>query len=160
MVDYYKAFLGARASYENNTLSFLTYDDEHHRVAILGVPSTTDKQQGYVGLEHIAFAFNTLDDLALSYSQRKALGITPTVCINHGPTTSIYYTDPDGNMIETQVDNFDTPEEATDFMMSEAFRINPIGTDFDPNGLVRRLEDGEDQASIKKRVEIGDRSLP
>ncbi|KAH6974319.1 hypothetical protein AUP68_00228 [Ilyonectria robusta] len=159
MVDYYKTFLGAEASYENDTLSFLTYDEEHHRVAILGIPGTKAKVPGFVGLEHIAFAFDTLDDLALSYSQRKALGITPTVCINHGPTTSIYYTDPDGNMIETQVDNFDNAEDATKFMMSEAFSMNPIGTDFDPEDLIKRLESGESHDSIKKRKEIGPRSL-
>lgn len=158
MVHYYKAFLGAEATYENSTFSFLTYDDEHHRVAIIGVPGTKAKQPGSAGLEHIAFAFDSLDDLALTYTQRKAWGITPTVCINHGPTTSIYYTDPDGNMIETQVDNFDTPEEATQFMMSEAFRINPIGTDFDPEDLIKRLESGESHGSIKKRIEIGPRS--
>lgn len=35
-----------------------------------------------------------------------------------GSTTSIYYKDPDGNMLETQVDNFDSVEEATKFMVS------------------------------------------
>lgn len=45
-------------------------------------------------------------------------------CVNHGPTTSIYYRDPDGNDIETQVDNFDTTAEADEFFASEAFAIN------------------------------------
>ena len=34
MVASYKAFLGGRASFENDMLSFMTYDDEHHRVAL------------------------------------------------------------------------------------------------------------------------------
>jgi catechol-2,3-dioxygenase len=159
MVDYYKTFLGAEASYENEVLSFLTYDEEHHRVAILGVPGTGDKRLGTAGLEHIAFAFKTLDDLALAYTQRKEHNILPTICINHGPTTSMYYTDPDGNMIETQVDNFETAQEATDFMNSKLFAENPIGTDFDPEDLVRRLQSGESHASFKKRVEVGPRSM-
>ncbi|OAL46311.1 glyoxalase bleomycin resistance protein dioxygenase [Pyrenochaeta sp. DS3sAY3a] len=159
MVAYYKTFLGAEASYENEMLSFLTYDEEHHRVAILGVPGTADKKPATAGLEHIAFAFKTLDDLALAYTQRKAHNILPTVCINHGPTTSMYYTDPDGNMIETQVDNFETAQEATDFMNSPLFAQNPIGIDFDPEDLIRRLQSGESHASIKKRVEIGPRSI-
>lgn len=41
---------------------------------------------------------------------------------NHGPTTSLYYRDPDGNQIETQVDNFETAEEATAFMNSPELR--------------------------------------
>jgi hypothetical protein len=36
-------FLGAEASYENEILSFLTYDEEHHRVAIVKVPDTGPK---------------------------------------------------------------------------------------------------------------------
>jgi len=158
--EYYKTFLGAEASYENEILSFLTYDEEHHRIALVAVPGTGPKVRSSAGLEHIAFTFDSLDDLCLAYRQRKDVGIEPTWCVNHGPTTSIYYTDPDGNMIETQVDNFDTVEDANAFMASKAFAENPIGTDFDPEELIRRLESGEDHASIKKRIEIGPRGLP
>lgn len=38
MVAWYKPILGAHASSENPGLSFLTYDDEHHRVAIGNFP--------------------------------------------------------------------------------------------------------------------------
>jgi hypothetical protein len=111
-------------------------------------------------IEHVAFTFDTLELLALAYRQRKARGIVPVWSVNHGPTTSIYYKDPDGNMIETQVDNFDTVEAANDFMSSKEFAENPIGTDFDPEDLIQKLRRGEDQASIKKRVEIGPRAIP
>ena len=30
--------------------------------------------------------------------------------VQHGPTTSIYYCDPDGNMVELQIDNLAPPE--------------------------------------------------
>lgn len=159
MVDYYKNFLGAHATYENDMLSFLTYDEEHHRIAIVGVPGTGPKAPTSAGLEHIAFSFDTLDSLALAYSQRKELGILPLYCLNHGPTTSMYYADPDGNQIETQVDNFDTVEEANTFMMSKEFAENPIGTDFEPEDLIKRLKSGEPHVSIKKRIEVGPRSL-
>lgn len=96
----------------------------------------------------------------LSYSQRKDLGIEPSWCVNHGPTTSIYYTDPDGNEIETQVDNFDTNDEANEFMASPYFAENPIGTDFDPEELIKRLKSGEDHSTIKRRIEIGPRAPP
>lgn len=160
MTQYYKDFLGAEASYENDMLCLLRYDDEHHRIGIIAFPDTQPKVLGSSGLEHTAYTFDTIDDLLLSYQQRKALGFLPTWCVNHGPTTSIYYTDPDGNQIETQIDNFDTSEEASEFMASKEFAENPIGTDFDPEDLIRRLASGEDRASIKKRVEIGPRHLP
>lgn len=160
MISFYKEFLGAQAIYENDFLAFLTYDEEHHRIAIAAVPGTKDKDKTSCGLEHIAFTFDTLSELLLSYRQRKQKGISPLWPVNHGPTTSIYYRDPDGNMIETQVDNYDDPDEATAFMKSKFFAENPIGTDFDPEDYIKRLSKGETEAELKKRVEIGPRSLP
>ena len=160
MVDFYKLFLGSHAAYENDSVSFLTYDEEHHRIAIVAIPGTGPKDATSCGLEHIAFSFNTLDDLFTAYRQRKELGVTPFWCVNHGPAISMYYKDPDGNSIETQVDNFDSADQATEFMMSKEFSENPIGTDFDPQDLMRRLESGEDESSIRKRIEIGPRGIP
>ena len=48
-----------------------------------------------------------------TYARLKGDGIEPYWCINHGPTTSLYYKDPDGNQIELQVDNFPTPRRRT-----------------------------------------------
>ena len=45
-------------------------------------------------------------DISAEVVRLKAAGILPYWCINHGPTTSLYYKDPDGNVIElfTQID--------------------------------------------------------
>jgi catechol-2,3-dioxygenase len=51
MVDFYKTFLGGEASYENDILSFLTYDEEHHRIAIAAIPGTGPKATKSCGLE-------------------------------------------------------------------------------------------------------------
>ncbi|KAF3009184.1 hypothetical protein E8E14_005598 [Neopestalotiopsis sp. 37M] len=159
MVAFYKAFLGAHATFENDFLSFLTYDEEHHRLAIGYVPGTSEKVPTSAGLEHIAFQFDSISDLLTAYQQRKARGIHPIWCVNHGPTTSMYYQDPDGNQLETQVDNFDTVEAATAMMSSPEFTENPFGVDFDPEDIIRRLKHGESEASIKKRANIGPRGI-
>jgi hypothetical protein len=127
--------------------------------ANMPTPDSTTRTPNSVGMHHMAFTFSTLADLAQSYKQRKAHNILPTMSMNHGPTTSIYYTDPDGNMIETQVDNFDTNEEVQQFMESKEWIENPLGVDFEPEDFVRRVESGEDDKSIKKRIEIGKREL-
>jgi catechol-2,3-dioxygenase len=159
MVNFYTTFLGGTVTYGSDVISFITYDEEHHRVALIGIPSTGPKVQTSCGLEHIAFTFNSLSDLLQSYRHRKARNIEPVWCVNHGPTTSIYYKDPDGNMLETQVDNFDTIESATAFMMSKEFAENPIGTDFDPEELIQAIKSGEADDILKKRREIGPRGL-
>lgn len=160
MVRYYQDFLGAQVIFENEMLAFLSYDDEHHRIALVQVPGTQAKAPTTCGLEHIAFTFDTLHDLLLAYRQRKQKGISPLWPVNHGPTTSIYYRDPDGNEIETQVDNFKNANEATEFMKSKAFTENPIGVDFDPEEFITRLQNGDSEELLMKRVEIGPRGLP
>jgi hypothetical protein len=62
-------------------------------------------------------------------------------------------------MIETQVDNFDTPEDAIDFMSGPLFSENPVGTDFDPEILYQMVQSGVPDSELKKRVEIGPRML-
>jgi catechol-2,3-dioxygenase len=157
---FYTAFLGGHVAYSNPTISFITYDEEHHRIALVELPGTRPKDAAACGLEHIAFGFGSLADLLLAYRQRRARGIEPVWCVNHGPTTSIYYRDPDGNMLETQVDNFATVEEAAAFMESTRFAENPIGTDFDPEELIKALRAGVDEEVLKKRREIGPRGIP
>lgn len=155
LVEFWTTFLGAERVFENEFLAFLRYDEEHHRVAILNDASATRPTSSTVGLHHVAFTFETLRDLLEAWKLRKELGITPTWSVNHGPTTSIYYKDLDGNAIETQVENFATVEEANEFMVSKSFQENPIGTDVNPEELLRRLEAGDEETTLKKRVEIG-----
>lgn len=137
----------------------MTYDHEHHRIAIIGAPGLKipDPPKSNVGLAHVAFGFNNLADLATSYEQKKARGIVPVWSVNHGMSTSFYYEDPDGNEVETQVDNFDTPEEGMLFIGGESFAENPVGVDFDGEEFVQRVRAGEDEKAIKKRPDIGKR---
>lgn len=156
---FYQTFLQASVNFENEFMHLLSYDDEHHRIGIVNMVGIRDKDVNTSGLEHIAFSYLSLTDLALSYLQRKENGIEPFWCINHGPTTSLYYRDPDRNILELQVENFDTLEEATEFMTSEAYKINPLGVDFDMEDLIRRIRSGEDEQSLKRRPPSGPRSL-
>lgn len=159
MRTFYKTFLGARPAFENDFLSFLAYDEEHHRIGIIAMPDIADKQKQSSGLEHIAFTFGNINDLALAYLQRKENGILPFWQINHGPTMSVYYKDPDGNILETLVDNFQTNEQISAYMLSEAYVTNPIGVDFDMEDVIGRLKSGESLESITKRPDSGPRGL-
>ncbi|KAI0198391.1 Glyoxalase/Bleomycin resistance protein/Dihydroxybiphenyl dioxygenase [Astrocystis sublimbata] len=159
MAEFYKTFLGAHATHENPQMSFLTYDDEHHRIAIVGVPGLQPKDKKSAGLQHVAFTYGSLRDLLTAYTQRKAQGILPMWCVNHGPTVSLYYADPDGNNIETQVDVFDTVEEVNAFMSGPEFAKNPFGADVDPEELIRELDRGTPESELKKRKDVGARGM-
>ena len=150
VLDWYKTVLEAESMYENDHFGFVAYDGEHHRVAVLGLPDTKEHVDGLAGLHHMAFTYENLTDLAFTYNRLKGESITPEYCINHGPTTSMYYFDPDKNMVELQVDN--VPEEKfAEYFENGEFTSNPIGIKFDPDELFGRLAAGEAEADLLPR---------
>lgn len=158
MVDFYQKFLGARIVQQSPMGAFLSYDKEHHRVAIINMPHLSVRAGATNGLEHIAFSYDTLQDLLTAYKQRLELGFKPIWTVNHGPTISFYYQDPDGNKLEQQVDAMN-PEEANEFMLTTEFTVNPLGVDINPEDLIARLNAGEEENILLKRPNEGSRDI-
>ena len=160
MVEWYKNVLEAEIVFSNEMLAFLTYDDEHHRVAIAAIPGLVDPPPNATGTDHVAFTYASLDDLIHTYKRLKQDGITPFWAINHGPTTSLYYKDPDGSSIELQIDNFATVEETDKWFRSGTFAENPIGVVFDPDELVARHEAGVPLRELLDRPQLPEGKTP
>ena len=91
MVQFYRNLLGAQTAFENDFIAFLSYDEEHHRLAFISNPDLHPNDKTSAGLHHLAFGYDSLQKLADAYLARKKLGILPLWCVNHGPTTSFYY---------------------------------------------------------------------
>lgn len=159
MINWYKQVLNATPAFESDSIAFLAYDDEHHRIAFINVPGLTEQPAGQAGVHHVAFTYENLQTLLDNHERLKAMGVEPIWPVNHGPTTSLYYADPDGNQLEFQVDNYDTVEEAGEFFFTDAFATNPIGVDVNPAELRDRLQAGEDQAALKRRAPSGPRGV-
>lgn len=152
MGEFYKIILNAKEVFRSDDALFLTYDEEHHRVAIFNAHGTLDELNPRAsGLEHLAYAYKTMGDLLANYLRLKALDIHPYWCINHGPTTSLYFRDPDGNQIETQTDNFDTLEELVGYFHTDEYRENFLGLQFDPDQLVDMYRRGVPEVQLKWR---------
>ena len=146
MIDWYGAVFEARVAHGDDRLTFMTYDDEHHRFAFRnlgpGTDGAMDKQRNTVGVNHLAYTWNGVGELLDTYKRLKAAGVTPARPIRHGMTLSMYYVDPDGNVLEFQADLM-SAEAANRFMDTEAFARNPIGEPFDPDELLARYEAGQ-----------------
>ena len=155
MIDWYCTVLGAEILYEAEHISFVSYDDEHHRVAFLDPGPLAEREPDgpragkEAGLHHVAFTFGGLDDLIDNYQRLQQIGIRPHRCVNHGMTTSMYYYDPDRNQVELLFDNFYTAREGREWMMnrSESDK-NPVGIDFDPDEMVTRIRKGLDLTEL------------
>jgi len=146
MLDWYTLVFDATVQYGNDGISFLTYDEEHHRFAFINLGPLPDdapepRMGRGAGVHHVAYTWDSLDDLVQLYKRLSDAGITPQIPMKHGMTFSMYYADPDGNMMEFQVDLCDV-ETANEFMHSEAFENNPIGELFDPEEFLQQYEAG------------------
>jgi catechol-2,3-dioxygenase len=146
-VAWYLQLFQAHVVFSDNVLTFITYDDEHHRLAFFNMPDIPPKGEDTAGVHHVAYSFRTIGELLKTYVRLKAAGILPYWCINHGPTTSFYFRDPEGNDIEFQVDNND---DAGAYFHSEDFAQNPIGVEFDADELVLMWQGGATDAELCK----------
>jgi catechol 2,3-dioxygenase-like lactoylglutathione lyase family enzyme len=151
VIAWYTTVLQADVAFRNDFIAFLTYDDEHHRVAVINAPSSPAADESAAGVHHIAYTYAGLGELLATYRRLKAGGIEPVRCINHGPTTSMYYRDPDGLRVELQVDNLATMDEARAYFTGPAFAENPIGVLFDPEQLIRDYEAGVSVDDLVRR---------
>jgi hypothetical protein len=80
---------------------------------------------------HLAFAWDTLSELAETYARLRDKRIYPRIVVNHGATLSFYYRDPDMNQVELLTDLL-PQAEALAAMSSPTFQNNPVGLIMDP----------------------------
>jgi catechol-2,3-dioxygenase len=74
--------------------------DNHHDLGLFGLgPGATPKRRGSVGLYHLAWQVDTIDDLAAARDRLAQAGAL-TGESSHGATKSLYGVDPDGNEFE------------------------------------------------------------
>jgi catechol-2,3-dioxygenase len=141
--QWYCDALEARVVFEKlPKLSFVAYDQEHHRLAFAGLEGEPVKNDPRApGLVHTAFTYANVRDLLAQYVRMRSLGFKPIVTVNHGPTLSFYYLDPDGNGVEFLVDRFPTAEDAQAFI-DRIFDRNPAGIDVEPEELLERMHAG------------------
>ncbi|NMM90919.1 hypothetical protein B2J88_42510 [Rhodococcus sp. SRB_17] len=142
MIDWYSVVLGAQVVYRAENIAFLTYDDEHHRIALIAGDIAERPDVVSVGFYHAAFTYPDLGDLLATYRRLEQLGITPSRAVKHGATVSLYYRDPDENDIELQVDVYESMDEVNAFLSGDAFKKDPIGPVFDPEQMIEDYESG------------------
>ncbi|KAL8388787.1 hypothetical protein RB595_008929 [Gaeumannomyces hyphopodioides] len=171
-VDFYQKLLAADVVQRTERMTFLSYDHEHHRLAVALDPSALPRPKAQqpngsgsgpaasgpppavCGFDHVAFTISSISDLLLGYRARKELGIKPLYCLNHGISASMYYADPDGNKVELQAQNFADPEMAKAYMQSPEFLKSPRGPSFDPDRLLQALDGGESEARLLAQMTV------
>jgi catechol 2,3-dioxygenase len=100
---WYEELLGLHVyEYRPGWAAFLTADEEQsHEVALMQVGEDAPLQsKPQVGLNHMAWRVESLDDLKGFYRKLKAEGQPIERVVDHGISLGIYLRDPDGNGVE------------------------------------------------------------
>ena len=157
--DWYKTVFNAVVVMERpGKQAFMTFDEESHRILVSHQRGFIDRPAKAVCVAHVAWTYARLSELFATYDRLKALGIMPDRMVNHGFSTSLYYTDPDGNRNELQVENFDDPDDGRALIDGDRFRNVPI----DPDQISAALAAGvpeaalRDQESLVRMIEAGE----
>lgn len=168
MKAWYEAVLGVKAFFENNPppqkdvpltgtratsvrLCFIRLHADFpytQMLAIFDVPGLAAPDERVPGLHHMQFRHPSLTALFDRYEAMREAGVRPFRCANHGPGTSFYFKDPDGNVVELSSANFETEAEYHAFMRSPAFQANPSGIDVNGDEYVARFRSGTPQREL------------
>ncbi|MBL4721927.1 MAG: VOC family protein [Alphaproteobacteria bacterium] len=138
LVDWYQTVLGCDIVYQEpppRGIVFLSFDEEHHRVAIVGHANDSKPDPGGAGMVHFAYSYASIDDLLTTYVRIEEAGVKPIRCVNHRMSTSFYYVDPDGNGVELFTDNPGTEAE-----LKSAFTLETVN--FDVDDMLQRWRAG------------------
>ena len=75
MVDWYSTVLNMHVVQRNDFICFLTYDNEHHRLAIVNVEGLHEPDAKAWGMAHVAYTFRDIGELLSTW---RALSADPS----------------------------------------------------------------------------------
>jgi catechol 2,3-dioxygenase len=76
-------------------------DDNHHMLAIVqGKEGAAMPTPDHVGMQHVSFELGNFAELQEAYRRFKDKGVTISYTTFHGASKSVYFKDPDGNLLE------------------------------------------------------------
>lgn len=158
MKTWYLTVLEAKAVYADENYAFLSYDEDFHRIALIRDSRLGDKSGFEAAADHAAFAYTSLEKLVYTFERLRNLNILPDRIINHGPTISFYYLDPDGNHLELQVNRFGSMEEIREFLNKGTFAADLIGVEFNIDLFIEKLQSGASADELFRATSAGELS--
>jgi catechol 2,3-dioxygenase len=117
--NFYIEVMGFEIAKQSDTATFLTCGKIHHDLALFQASDdATPVSKGGLGLNHMALQVEDFDMLTEYHHNLERYNIKIDRTTDHGMTSSIYITDPDGNGIELFCNNQATSEEGLEIMRS------------------------------------------
>jgi catechol 2,3-dioxygenase len=104
--QFYVGVLGMTcAKFDPDRGMFLRFNDYHHDIAIFKTSPDADlPKKDQVGLVHVALVVDSLDTVKAWYQRCKAHGVPIVTTTDHAVSNSMYFKDPEGNVLEIYCD--------------------------------------------------------
>ncbi len=158
MVDWYGLVTGLVVAFRSPAGAWLTNDDANHRLALLTATKLKDDPDkiAHAGLHHTAWEYAGIGELLDTYVRLRDCGILPHRAVDHGPSLSFYYLDPDGNSVELQVDNYGDWRKSAQIFETPEFARDPFGPGVDPEQLIAARDAGASHSELHRRSYAGE----
>jgi catechol 2,3-dioxygenase-like lactoylglutathione lyase family enzyme len=167
MLDWYRKVLGMSVNHRSQTrgdgqrapfssAAFVSNDEVNHRIVLFELPglAADAEKRRHVRMQHVAFEYETLDDLLGTYVRLKGEGILPVLAADQGVQTVLYYTDPDENVVELNVNNY-----GNDWTATEHVKTSPSMAQlaqFDPDQMITARKAGPSPWDLHKRAQAAE----
>jgi catechol 2,3-dioxygenase len=164
MIDWYRKVLGMTINHRSvvpaeaqnrapfSAMAFVTNDEVNHRIVFFERKRAADSDRDQGPLQHVAFEYETFDDLLGTYARLKSLRIRPLWAADHGVGTALYYADPDQNIVELNVNNYGNEWTATEHLKNSP----PMMAQVDPEKMLAALRAGASPWELHKRASAGE----
>ena len=161
MLDWYGTVLGLEtvlAASSPVQVAFVTNDEQHHRGGFFSPPGIEENpQRGTMpGVNHLAWEYESLDDLLATWQRLVHLDIEPVLSTDHGPSFSLYYKDPENNTVELTCLAYDDVANARERLRAPENLRNPMGQPVIPEQLIAARRDGLSLSEIHERALAGE----
>jgi catechol 2,3-dioxygenase len=137
------------------TVAFASNDEVNHRLSFFETPglATDAEKDAHARVQHMAFTYETLDDLLGTYARLKNLGIPLLWAADQFIQTALYYEDPDGNIIELNVNNF-----SNDWTVTEQLKNLPdrLHVNVNPEKMIAARKSGASPWELHERALAGE----
>jgi len=161
MIDWYRKVLGMTINYRSampvgapfSATAFVSNDEVHHRLVFFEMPGLgSDSGQR---VQHVAYEYETLDDLLGTYVRLKGMGILPVMAVDEGMQTAFYYADPDRNTVELNVNIYGNDWTATEHMKAQS-SLGDRRMFVDPDKMIEAREARASPWEVHERAFAGE----
>ena len=171
MIDWYRKVLGMTINHRSavpagvqngppfSAVAFASNDEVNHRIAIFEIPglAVDPNKRRHARVQHVAFEYETLDDLLATYARLKGLGILPVLAFDEGLQAAFYYEDPDQNIVELNVNHYGNEWTATEHMKtSSSLAERPTLVHVDPDKMIAARQAGASPWELHERAFAGE----